>query len=366
MFRTARRALSTALARHWQHATLLEGVVPELEGAYRCLLVEDRGFTEYIRPRLYPSGARTVARRRVSLAGLRTLIQTPPRDLDLCIAILPAPWEEKLRDVSTVRTTEWVRQIIDLSHLPPRSEERMHKKARAAEGRIQRHGLECRISRDRADLEHFYRDMYLPHIRAQFGEGAIVDGLEEMDPYFARGCVLFVLHGGQAVAGALVHFEGNTLIWRRSGILRGDKEYVRMGAQAALYYFTIDLARTRALDRVDLMKSRPFFQDGVFAHKREWGAAVHTDLEADAAVLYFPLHRLEGFAAFVERNPMVVTTGKGLMALVGSTAGLGEASARIQRDLDHYQTPGLEGLLIQTSEERLPSEFDATRPCHAR
>jgi hypothetical protein len=52
---------------------------------------------------------------------------------------------------------------------------------------------------------------------------------------------------------------------------------LRYGALSAVYYFLVDYARSHCISSLDLLRSRPHADDGVYRHKKFWGAIPEAD-----------------------------------------------------------------------------------------
>jgi hypothetical protein len=193
--------------------------------------------------------------------------------------------------------------------------------------------------------------MYLPHIKKQFDEISIIDTYEEMKFYFLRGFLLFVMADEQSISGGLCLIENDTFIFRRLGVLDGDKKHLKKSAQSAIYYFILRHATEEGFKKVDLMKSRSLLMDGVYRTKREWGAAVYPDGESKKWVYFFNVSRSPQVIKFFEDNPVIIHTKEGLRGLVGKAdclEGSMLSSDTIKDLLHRYHCPGLNGLTVMT------------------
>ena len=191
-----------------------------------------------------------------------------------------------------------------------------HKSKEAAR-LIRKHGLSYRISRDPDDFSLFYHRIYLPHLVKQHGPHAAIDPFDDMLSYFQKGFLLIVQHEGRPVSGGLCLIQDRALIFRRTGVLDADEAYIRKGGQSAVYYFMIHYAREKGLKSVDFMSSRPFFKDGVYGHKAEWGAAVQAEGNPSASIHFIVPELTKKAALFFENNPVIVQAPRGLAGLIG-------------------------------------------------
>jgi hypothetical protein len=215
------------------------------------------------------------------------------------------------------------------------------------------------VSDDLADFEFFYERMFLPHTRLQFGEYADIEPAEAMEPYFRRGFLVFTVLDGVRLTGSLCHVEGGTLVYRRMGVLDGDRAHLAAGAQAANYLFFVRLAREMGCHAVDFMNSRPFPNDGVFRHKRDWGASVEPEPHTARDVYHLHLGAPGPIARFYAENPAIVLTEEGLEVLTGAPDG----GALDVGDLRHrLYSPGLAGARVLRPDGGDPVRVTFARP----
>jgi hypothetical protein len=346
--------LYPAYSKHFSRATLVEGLLRDTDQPFRCLFVDNSSLKDYLLHKVYTAPPRILREWRLWLPRLNRLIEAPPHGVDLCIAVVPLRYEPYLERLYAFKSHEHVHQAIDLTGSWAEMKTRFHETVKEAARRIRKYGFYYRISHDLNEYDMFYNRMYLPHIEKQFGMLSHNDSYRENRDFFFRGFLLFVLERDQAIAGALCFMSNGVLTWRRTGVLDGDRSYIRRGAQAALYHFLIQVARDMGCHTLDLMKSRSFLNDGVYLHKRDWGAAVSPDDEAKSWVYFFPFSRSHNVARFFKRMPPIVYTHDGLRALVGIEEER-ELSTEERMEVTHrFHAPGLEGLLLLTPNSEKP------------
>jgi hypothetical protein len=169
-----------------------------------------------------------------------------------------------------------------------------------------------------------------------------------MLPFFLKGFLLMVMNGDLAIAGGLCFQENNTLIFRRMGVLNAYDEYIKKGAQSAIYYFIIAFAKENDLRMVDLMWSRPFLADSIYKHKREWGAAVYPSSESESWVYFFILRHSAKIVEFFESNSTIIHTPDGLSGLTGWHGSPALTPEDVKYLTDTYYSPGLKELFLLT------------------
>jgi hypothetical protein len=298
---------------------------------------------------MYEAPPLVLQKRRIWIPALKKLIQQRANSFDLCVAVVPKAYESTFQGLYDYRGTEAVRQVIDTSGSWEDVRSRFSKKRRQLTNEFpEKTGLGYRMSNDLEEFDYFYHRMFAPHIRKRYGELSHVDSYGDMKKFFLKGRLLFVTRGEAAVAGALCLVEDRTLVFRRTGVLDGDETHIEGGAQTALYYFQLKYANEHNLRAVDTMKSAPFLNDGVYKHKRDWGATVLPDDESSDWVYFFNKGPAEKLASFFESNPTIVYSDAGLKGVIGIADATDLSSASVNNLTHRYQASGLHGFTILT------------------
>jgi hypothetical protein len=330
-------------------ASLVEGNLKGSGVAFRCLFVHNCSFNDHLKQRMYEGDATTIRKRRIVIPALRRQIRKRAGDFDLCVAVLPRFYDRVFGDLCDLKGPEEVCQVIDTSGGWEVMRQRFVKKKRQITNNFdERYGLSYRITNDPKDFDLFYHRMFAPHIRRRYGELSHIESYDEMKEFFFKGRLLFVTKDDKPLAGALSLVEGKSLVFRRSGVLDGEEENVKGGAQTALYYFQLRYAAENGFTSVDTMKSVAFMNDGVFRHKAEWGARALPDQEAESIVFFFAPGPREKIARFFDANPIVVDSGSYLRGVVGDPHGTKPTPP--DEVLKRLHTRGLRDVLVYGQE----------------
>jgi hypothetical protein len=354
---TVKRAVYPVSSTVIATASLVEGTLKGGKVPFRCLFVHNSAFNDHLRHRMFEGESTVVRKWRVLIPTLKRMVQQNRLGFDLCVAVLPPFYDRQLGELCDLKAYEEVRQVIDTSGGWEAMRLEFGKKKRQTTNNFsERFGLSYRMSKSVEDFDHFYHRMHVPHIRRRYGELSKIDSYEDMKQFFLNGLLLFVTKDDKPVAGALSLIDGKSIVFRRTGVLDGDETVVKGGAQTALYYFQLKYAADNGFKNVDTMKSAPFFNDGVFRHKAEWGACTLPDDEATRWVYFFARGESEKLAHFFDINPIVAVTAEGtgsgaLRGIIGSPAssgvGIVTAAEEIQR---RYHMKGLRELRIYGAE----------------
>lgn len=339
-------------SRHFTFATCVEGTLSANGAFCRCIFVmpRDTATEHFLLNKVFGDTWRKVGARRIWIPRLRHYAKTLPRGADFCIAVLPTRWIGFLSRLTDIISPVFLRQTIDMSgdwaDIKGRFLEIRKRGIFNKYVREQKFGV--RVTRSDDDFENFYHRMYMPHTQKQFGrEGSIYppDYMRERD--FRKGYLLMVTEVGVDVAGAVIVVEGDTMFFRTGGVLDGDEELVRRGAQTALYVAMLRHAKELAVRRLDLGLSRSFFGDGVYRHKRSWGAAVSID-SFEHWICFLDPDKSPNAESFLAQNPLVVRSpdGAGLSGWCIQAAEGSAGPGSPDRLLKDFHAPGLDGIVV--------------------
>ena len=336
------------VGRYFIDSELVEGTLKESQRRLRLLYSGDARFRAYFYGLVFDGPPIIVHRARVSMGGLTNVFGQP--DFDVGVALIPHRNEPPLRGLYTYRGTQSVRQAVDISSPWEEIVNQFSNKIVRTPRRIRQYGLSYRITNNQADLDLFYQHMYLPHVR-KFGSSVVVDSCDDMKSWFGQGFLLLVLEGGSPIAGGLCMAEttGQTLVFQKIGVLNGDHENLRKGAQAATYYFVLQHAKESGFRKVSFGYSPAFLNDGIFQHKAGWGAQASPYEKAKGSLLYFFPSDNPITLAFLAKNPVVVSAEDGtLQAVTGWTGSPEELTTAKTEIVRSYPTLGIRRFIIHS------------------
>jgi len=217
-------------------------------------------------------------------------------------------------------TAPWVKQVLDLQIPTEQILRHIRERKKIT-------GFQVEISRDIRDLKNFYEKIYAPYILKRYPNASIVD-FETFDEYLLKksGELLIIKKNGLPVGGACCVLIHQTYYWRINGLI--DERFLKEGAMAAIYYFSIQRAKERKARSIDFGMSRPFLSDGVLSYKRKWQAKIYPDIQNRAVYL-----------KNLKKEGLIVMEDKKLKVLVSSKKNAG---------LPFYSDSGLELKLVES------------------
>lgn len=326
-------------------ARALEGEPAHGGEPMRCLFVGSTDFNRYFESRIFAAPPRLLWSTRTSLSRARSLVAASTGAVDLCVANVPARHATRFADGADFRTDPMVCQHIEVDSPWARQRNAPRRAARQA----QKEGFTRSVSTDPDDCRWFYERMYRPHARAQFGDLAYISPLADLQKRMKQGYIVFVNAGGERIAGTLDYVEGDTVTGYKVGVLDGDRRIVERGAVAAVYLFSLEVARARGCRRVDLESSRPILDDGAYVYKRLWGAAVRRSSRVPSSLSFFFVNRKAEFVApFLAKHPLIVAAPGGFGGVLGVPSASALDPAREAALRKQHYSPGLCGLTIVT------------------
>lgn len=161
-------------------------------------------------------------------------------------------------------------------------------------------------SGDDEDFNFFYWKMYLPYAEQRFGKAAYIKRYNESRAFYkASGGIIFVKKSEKPVAGILFNVIGKTLYAVSMGSLHQDEEHSEQLAGQAALLFLVKWAQMKGLERLDYGTSLPFFKEGVFMYKKEWGMRIEEPLDQSYCALKLNSSSANGLP-FLQQNPFIV------------------------------------------------------------
>lgn len=355
--RRVRRSLSITVGAFFTGAGRLEGSLIGFDGILRMRYFGTLDLFRYLLLRTFETEKLEIAEGRILLCRVPRRMKAVEEDQDLMISQAVLEIGPDLERPYHFRGQDKVQQKIDISAPWEEIRKRFHSNARDTERKVRKYGFTCHISRDPKDFQYFYQQMYLPHTQRKFGIVAAVDPISWQSEKFGDGFLMVLDLKNQPVAATLCSIKDDTFSYWRMGVLDPDLDAARQGGQAALYLFMIQMAKEKGLKWVDLKQSRPFLNDGVFAHKRKWGSMVFPYADAESWVYYRILRYSEPVIRFFELNPAIVLTDQGLKGVVGWLGNEWVSTSDRDKLIEKYYSPGLQGLLLLTRHSQTPLEI---------
>lgn len=169
--------------------------------------------------------------------------------------------------------------------------------------KIRKNKLNFEVTNELSQLHNFYNNMYLPYITKVHGNEAIVAEYDFIKKKFRTCDLLLIKKGKEYIAGNLIDYTKNRVRVWYVGIKDGNTDYMKDGAIAALYYFSVHYLKEKGFKRVGFAESRAFLKDGVLQFKKKRGIQLVDTSET--SILIKPLSRTPGIKGFFLNNPFI-------------------------------------------------------------
>lgn len=183
-------------------------------------------------------------------------------------------------------TYPWIRQKVELDT------ERYQSRRRSIEGvygrKARKYGHRLETTKDADLVMRFHEEFYLPYIKHRYHEDAHHRSLNEFSGILSSGFLFQLFEGERWISGALCKIKDKELTAVAFGVMPDYADHLRRGALSSLYYLIFKWARENGIDTVDLLRSRPHKDDGVFIYKRRWGAREVVDGWPHTSIWIFP------------------------------------------------------------------------------
>lgn len=236
-----------------------------------CLYVATEESKSYLLKVFFGSSCRAEFLGRV---WLWNIFKRRPKSAKGCSVVIAEMVQEHLRFVDTTEGFVIPAWITGELELPLASRVIRHKSLQSDLRNIRQNCLECEVTRDPEKFEDFYQNMYVPHARKTFGEGALLSSKISVKNRFDTGDLLLVKKGNEYISGMLISYEAGSAKLRCLGVRDGKREHVSEGAIAAAYEFAIRHLEAKGYRKVCLGRSRAFLGDGVLRYKKKWSQRI--------------------------------------------------------------------------------------------
>jgi hypothetical protein len=166
------------------------------------------------------------------------------------------------------------------------------------------------------DFDLFYRSMYLPFMKKRFDRAAFISSYADLKVGYQRNRgILFVEERGKRIAGIFFQRRAKTLFVLTLGISNGDNGSQKNLAGTAALFHLIQWAQKNGFATLNYGATLPFFSDGVFTYKNEWGMSIST--RADSRFWALKINTLnKGTISFLTHNPFIMFDKGKLRAFV--------------------------------------------------
>jgi len=169
----------------------------------------------------------------------------------------------------------WVTQKVFIT-----SREYLDRKAyilRKQSKRVRKRQYWYDTTSDQSEIVTFHHRFYKPYILKRFKTMAHLRHIRNFLVARNHGMLLRVFNSDQWVAGMICLRSEREVIMLGNAVLIEQTDHLKQGAMLAAYYYLFQWAEENQMESVNLLRSRPHGNNGVFYHKTLWGAVALRD-----------------------------------------------------------------------------------------
>ena len=177
---------------------------------------------------------------------------------------------------------------------------------------IQEKNWTMRVSKKEEDFLQFYHDHYVPTAMRKFEGHRYIMPLSEMRILFRMGILLQICQGDRVLGGILAVERKRELWLGFYGGLEDSPGHPIEGLQSASYYFGAQYSLQCGRAEVNFGSSRPYFQDGIYQHKRRWKARFEYTPQIGRCYWFVPNLDRNSVRRYLNRCPFIAKNAQGL------------------------------------------------------
>ena len=243
----------------------------------------------------------------------------------------------------------WLTGQINIPDLSKISKLKHHENITSDIRKIRKYQLSYEVSKKEEDFVEFYHDMYLPFINSRHGKHAVITEKNFMHSKFENGELLFITNNGQRIAGLLLFYKHKKSYQYVQGIRQANVQYIKMGAQAALYYFSMIHLKEKGYKNVNMGVTRSFLNDGVLRYKKKWDLQIIG--ETPDGYLIRIRSQSPAINSWLINNPFIFKDKDGFHGAVFIDPGEILNTGALKKIYDCHYYPGLSSICIYTLTE---------------
>ena len=127
------------------------------------------------------------------------------------------------------------------------------------------------------DMIKYYNEYYKPYAEFRYGKNARIHSYDAFMKNYSKLLLLKVYDDNGWQSGGIIKRKGSTATLLNIGLKSDYLRNLKKGYLSSVYYFLIRWCKENKIDIIDLTRSRPLRDNGVFQHKQNWGAEYYID-----------------------------------------------------------------------------------------
>ena len=151
----------------------------------------------------------------------------------------------------------------------------VHRALKGKIHRAERNGFQVRFSKELAELDYWYKRMYLPFVHGRHKDLALISTWDSMKRWFDQGGLLLVTDGQQPLAGLICKQVGDENDFIEQGVLDNDPVLWQQGINVYLIWSLIKWTHENHFKNLSMGYSHSWVSNGSFRMKSSWGCKVY-------------------------------------------------------------------------------------------
>jgi hypothetical protein len=127
------------------------------------------------------------------------------------------------------------------------------------------------------DMIKYYNEYYKPYAEFRYGENTRIHSYKAFMKNYSKLLLLKVYDDNGWQSGGIIKRKGSTATLLNLGLKSDYLRNLKKGYLSSVYYFLIQWCKENKIEIIDLTRSRPLRDNGVFQHKQKWGAEYFID-----------------------------------------------------------------------------------------
>lgn len=208
------------------------------------------------------------------------------------------------------------------------------------------------ISKSYKELAYFYYKMYLPFVFSRHGKSTMERTIETLKDMLKNGGILFIKKDGVRIAGIFYYIDEKraNLDAVCFGVKEQGNEEIRKYSSQITLLSLIEWAKKNEIKTLNYGITSPFFNNGLFIYKKEWG--MHIKCADDRSTYALKLCNFnESVKEFLKKTPFIIEISGRLYGVMFFDAAKKISGDEIVGFIKQRFVRGLTGSILLFDEE---------------
>ena len=221
-------------------------------------------------------------------------------------------FQNEYRNKGYLIAPDWVRAVLPLDKNDIMAN--FNRSAKRSLKELEENNFSYFIIQASKILERFYEEFYKPYIKSIYGESGIIKDYSVLKLFARKSYIINIKCESQTAALVFVIPAKNSWLHVYAAGLRedlpGDLKEI---SQAAIYNYSIEIAKAHKFNRVDFGLNRGFLNDGILNYKRKWGCSFIKPEESVYDIAFRANSSM--VKALLDSNPLLINDDRDISCL---------------------------------------------------